>query len=144
MKVYQENRKKIILKNFLVFFIMSIILFPILNIYFPVNKSHIELIILFIFSGIGLILNTRKIKLEFDDQNKVLMIFDSHILGGGKKYLIPYDDLRFKLKNKNLLTHMFNKPELTILKNSSKVSEIRNLNKINDTYELIDLIKKFG
>ena len=141
MTVFQENRKKIILKNCIIFLVLSVILLPILNHYFSINKSKTELIILLLFSCIGLILSTKKVKLEFDDKNKILTIFNSHILGGGKKYSIPYENLQFHISSKNMLSKLLNKPELTILNNSSEIIEINNLTNINKSNQLITLLE---
>ena len=140
MKVYQENRKKIIFKNCVTFLIVSVIVLPILNNYFSIHKSKTELITLFIFSCVGLILSTKKIKLEFDDKSKILTISDSHILGGGTKYTIPYENMQFSISQKKILSKILNKPKLTILNNGSRITEINNLRNINKSNELIVLL----
>jgi len=97
--------------------------------------------LIFLFSCIGVIISTKKIKLEFDNQNKILTILDSHILGGGTKYFIPYQNLQFHINPKNTLNKILNKPELTILNNSSKIVEINNLQYIYKSNQLIAILE---
>ena len=141
MNAFQENRRKVILKNGIIFLVLSVILLPIINNYFSIHKSKIELIILFLSSFIGLILSTKKVKLQFDDKRKILTIINSHILGGGTKYSIPYENLQFYLTPKNILNRILNRPELTILDNDSKITEINNLRNIYKANELITLLE---
>ena len=141
MIVYQENRKIIILKNSFSFLILSVILLLILDTYFPINKSKNELIILIIFSIVCVIISTKKIKLEFDNQNKILTIVDSHILGGGKQRSIPYEKLQFHINPTNILSVILGQPELTILNNGSKITEIKNLKNVSKSNELIALLE---
>ena len=142
MIIFKENRKKIILSNLIRFSVLSGIFLCILNYYFPIEKSKTETILIIIFSLIAIIISIKNNKLEFDEENKILTIINSHILGGGSKFVIPYNDLQLKLTPHQFLDKLFNKSELSILNNNSRRAENINLQMIEKSDQLIKLLNQ--
>ena len=97
------------------------------------KKTYIDFLYYYIVGVIVFCFSTRKICLEFDDSNKILKVYFSHILGGGKEQNIAFNNLVYKEQYPDFFTVLMQKSDLVIYDKIGKKVEINNLEIIDNS-----------